>query len=83
MEGVPARLDQPHRVPGSATAKEEEDMSRERIEPDARAEILRELISDATSETPRTMEDGADQQGAVRFLQRKLNELETQVITGD
>ena len=58
-------------------------MSRERIDQDARAEILRELISDATSETPRTMEDGADQQGAARFLQRKLRELETGVITGD
>lgn len=58
-------------------------MSRERIDPDTRAEILRDLISDAASETPRTMEDGVEQQGAVRFLRRKLDEMGTQVITGD
>jgi len=58
-------------------------MRRERVERNVRVAVLRDLISDAASETPRTIEDGIEQQGAVRFLQRKLNELETQVITGD
>lgn len=58
-------------------------MHRERVERNVRVAVLRDLISDAASETPRTIEDGIEQQGAVRFLQRKLSELETQVITGD
>jgi hypothetical protein len=48
-----------------------------------RAQILRELISDATSETPRTVEEGVEQQGAIRFLRRKLDEVAREVITGD
>lgn len=48
-----------------------------------RAQVIRELISDAASETPRSIEDGVEQQGAVNYLRRKLDELETQVITGD
>lgn len=48
-----------------------------------RVQILRELISDAASETPRTIEEGVEQQGALRFLQRKLDEMAREVITGD
>jgi hypothetical protein len=48
-----------------------------------RVQVIRELISDAAAETPRTVEDGLEQQGALRFLQRKLSEASTEVITGD
>lgn len=57
-------------------------MSQE-IGPTERFQYLRELISEASSETPRTMEEGLQQQGAIRFLQRKADELATEVITGD
>ena len=53
------------------------------IGPDDRAQVIRELISDAAAETPRTIEGGVEKQGAVRFLQRKLDELGREVITGD
>lgn len=48
-----------------------------------RAQFLRELISDAASETPRTVEEGVQQQGAIQFLQRKFDEVSREVITGD
>lgn len=48
-----------------------------------RVQVIRELISDATAQTPRTVEDGLEQQGAIRFLQRKLSEASSEVITGD
>lgn len=48
-----------------------------------RVQILRELISDANSETPRTAEDGTSQVCAVRFLQRKLDEASREVMNGD
>lgn len=58
-------------------------MTDERISRDVRMQVLRDLISDAASETPRTIEDGVEQRGAIRFLQRKLNETGDEVITGD
>lgn len=48
-----------------------------------RITVLRELISDATNETPRTAQEGIEQQGAIRFLQRKLDDVSTEVMTGD
>lgn len=58
-------------------------MPDERIDRDVRMQVLRDLISDAASETPRTIEDGVEQIGAIRFLQRKLNETGDELITGD
>ena len=48
-----------------------------------RAQVLRELISDAAAETPHTVEEGIDRQGAIRFLQRKFDEIAREVIAGD
>lgn len=48
-----------------------------------RAKILRELIADADSETPRTAQQAVEQQGAIRFLRRKFDETASEVITGD
>lgn len=45
--------------------------------------VLRELMSDAASETPRTIQEGIEQQGALHFLQRKFNEISREVMTGD
>lgn len=45
--------------------------------------LLRELISDASNETPRTTQEGIEQQGAIRFLQRKLDNVSAEVMTGD
>lgn len=48
-----------------------------------RIQLLRELINEAASQTPHTIEEGIEQQGAIRFLQRKADELTTEVVTGD
>lgn len=48
-----------------------------------RAQYLRELISEAAGESVHTVEEGLARQGALLFLNRKLDEVAREVMTGD
>lgn len=58
-------------------------MSRENVDRSIRIAVMRELLDDLKAETPRSMHDAVKQQGAIDHLQGKLDELNTEVITGD
>jgi hypothetical protein len=58
-------------------------MTGEHIDRSTRMAVLRDLLSDAKAETPRSMDDALKTQGAIQFLEGKLDELGTTVITGD
>ncbi|MFE0472440.1 hypothetical protein ACFW2V_12585 [Streptomyces sp. NPDC058947] len=58
-------------------------MTREHIDRSVRVAVIRELLNDLKAETPRSMHDAVRQQGAIEHLQGKLEELDTEVITGD
>ena len=48
-----------------------------------RARIIRELLAEAESQTPRTVGDALAKRGIVTYLRAKLNEAERVRLSGD